>query len=206
MTATRRSRRRLGSAVCFAQVACGGLPVRDVSQSTHSYDFALAKSLIELGAAGKAVVHLEDLAVTDGFPVSQGHTLVFPRRHVASLFDLRDDERAAIWAMVGEIRSELPCVSPPRDSTSDSTTAAPPARRSCAPTSTSYRDSPETFPTRAVGCRGGVRRKRRTGHEVPAVEAPDRHRDQGLVKPCRWAGFVALCPQMNIVHYKWTCV
>lgn len=47
------------------------------------------------------------LAVTDGFPVSEGHTLVVPRRHVASLFDLREDERAAIWAMVGEIRSEL---------------------------------------------------------------------------------------------------
>ena len=47
------------------------------------------------------------LAVTDGFPVSEGHTLVVPRRHVASIFDLREDERAAIWVMVGEIRSEL---------------------------------------------------------------------------------------------------
>ena len=47
------------------------------------------------------------LAVTDGFPVAEGHTLVVPRRHVASLFDLREDEQAAIWAMVGQIRSEL---------------------------------------------------------------------------------------------------
>lgn len=47
------------------------------------------------------------LAVTDGFPVSEGHTLVVPRRHVASLFDLNEDEQAAIWAMVGDIRSEL---------------------------------------------------------------------------------------------------
>jgi len=39
--------------------------------------------------------------------VSDGHTLVLPRRHVASLYDLDHDEQRAIWAMVGEVRSEL---------------------------------------------------------------------------------------------------
>jgi diadenosine tetraphosphate (Ap4A) HIT family hydrolase len=32
------------------------------------------------------------LAFRDGFPVSAGHTLVIPRRHVASFRDLAPDE------------------------------------------------------------------------------------------------------------------
>ena len=47
------------------------------------------------------------LAVLDGFPVSPGHTLVVPRRHVARVFDLDADEHSAIWAMVAEVRSGL---------------------------------------------------------------------------------------------------
>ena len=33
------------------------------------------------------------LAVSDGFPVSEGHALVLPQRHVASLYDLEAEER-----------------------------------------------------------------------------------------------------------------
>ena len=47
------------------------------------------------------------LAFLDGFPVSQGHTLVVPRRHVASLFDLTPEEQAALWRMVAEVRAGL---------------------------------------------------------------------------------------------------
>ena len=32
------------------------------------------------------------LAFFDGFPVSPGHALIIPKRHVASYFDLTDDE------------------------------------------------------------------------------------------------------------------
>ena len=32
-------------------------------------------------------------AFFDGFPVSPGHALIIPKRHVASYFDLTDDER-----------------------------------------------------------------------------------------------------------------
>ena len=42
------------------------------------------------------------IAFKDVFPVSPGHTLIIPRRHVESYFDLtnqeREDMRAAIWA------------------------------------------------------------------------------------------------------------
>ena len=43
------------------------------------------------------------LALLDGFPVTQGHTLVIPRRHVASLFELPAEEQAAVWALVAQV-------------------------------------------------------------------------------------------------------
>ena len=38
------------------------------------------------------------LALLDGFPVTQGRTLIIPKRHVASLFELPAEEQAAVWA------------------------------------------------------------------------------------------------------------
>ena len=46
-------------------------------------------------------------AVRDGYPVAEGHTLVVPKRHVASLFDLPPDQRAALWRLVGKVRALL---------------------------------------------------------------------------------------------------
>lgn len=46
-------------------------------------------------------------AVRDAYPVSPGHTLVVPRRHVASWFDATAHEQAALLALVGEIRERL---------------------------------------------------------------------------------------------------
>lgn len=45
------------------------------------------------------------VAFPDGFPVSPGHTLVVPRRHVADLFTLDREELAAVCQLVGDIRS-----------------------------------------------------------------------------------------------------
>ena len=44
---------------------------------------------------------------SDGFPVAQGHTLIIPKRHVASLFELPDDEQAAVWRLVAQVRAVL---------------------------------------------------------------------------------------------------
>ena len=46
-------------------------------------------------------------ALPDGFPIADGHTLVVPKRHVASLFDLSKDEQAAVWALVALVRTKL---------------------------------------------------------------------------------------------------
>ena len=40
----------------------------------------------------------------DGFPVSPGHTLVTPKRHVGSFFDLTPEEREAILALIDEAK------------------------------------------------------------------------------------------------------
>ncbi len=47
------------------------------------------------------------IAFRDGFPVSRGHTLVIPRRHVATYFEATAQEQAEIWRAVSELRQTL---------------------------------------------------------------------------------------------------
>ena len=47
------------------------------------------------------------LVLHDGFPLTHGHTLVVPRRHVASLFELSAEEQAELWQLVTQVRSAL---------------------------------------------------------------------------------------------------
>jgi diadenosine tetraphosphate (Ap4A) HIT family hydrolase len=47
------------------------------------------------------------VAIRDGYPVSPGHTLVLPRRHVASWFDATPGEQRALLAAVAEVRRQL---------------------------------------------------------------------------------------------------
>ena len=55
------------------------------------------------------IILANDLAVAfrDGFPVSPGHTLVIPRRHVASFFESTEEERAALLALLDAAREGL---------------------------------------------------------------------------------------------------
>lgn len=46
-------------------------------------------------------------ALRDGFPVSEGHTLIMPRRHVRSVFELAGEEQQDVWNLVAEIRDKL---------------------------------------------------------------------------------------------------
>lgn len=47
------------------------------------------------------------VAFLDGFSLTPGHTLVLPKWHVASLFELSDEGQPALWALVGEARAPL---------------------------------------------------------------------------------------------------
>lgn len=46
-------------------------------------------------------------AIPDRYPVSQGHTLVIPRRHVRGVYDLDSGELAEVWTLVGQVRAKL---------------------------------------------------------------------------------------------------
>jgi diadenosine tetraphosphate (Ap4A) HIT family hydrolase len=47
------------------------------------------------------------VAFLDAFPVAEGHMLVAPKRHLASLFDLSGEEQAALWRLVALVRAKL---------------------------------------------------------------------------------------------------
>ena len=47
------------------------------------------------------------LAIHDSFPLSPGHTLILPKRHVASFFELHRDEQTAMLDLLAEMRQLL---------------------------------------------------------------------------------------------------
>ncbi|MFN8841462.1 MAG: HIT family protein, partial [Burkholderiales bacterium] len=47
------------------------------------------------------------IALRDAFPISPGHTLIVPRRHVGSFFEATADERAALLALLDEAKRGL---------------------------------------------------------------------------------------------------
>ena len=55
------------------------------------------------------VLHERETAfvIRDAFPVSPGHTLVIPKRHVASSFEVTDAERADLMSLLAAARDDL---------------------------------------------------------------------------------------------------
>jgi len=53
------------------------------------------------------VSDLEAFAVLDAYPVTDGHIVVIPRRHVPTVFQLPPDEQANIWIFVSRVRNLL---------------------------------------------------------------------------------------------------
>jgi diadenosine tetraphosphate (Ap4A) HIT family hydrolase len=47
------------------------------------------------------------VAIRDGYPVTDLHTLIIPRRHTATYFDLYEPERRAISQLLDQLRSEI---------------------------------------------------------------------------------------------------
>jgi diadenosine tetraphosphate (Ap4A) HIT family hydrolase len=42
----------------------------------------------------------EAFLIEDGFPVSEGHSLVIPKRHIGSFFDITEEEKAALLQLL----------------------------------------------------------------------------------------------------------
>lgn len=47
------------------------------------------------------------LVILDGFPVTQGHSLVIPKRHVATYFDLNHEEVQACHELLSRMRAKI---------------------------------------------------------------------------------------------------
>ena len=45
--------------------------------------------------------------IRDGFPISPGHTLVIPRRHVDSFFNLTEDERIDLLGLLDQAKAGI---------------------------------------------------------------------------------------------------
>jgi diadenosine tetraphosphate (Ap4A) HIT family hydrolase len=55
------------------------------------------------------IIDSNDLAVVirDGFPISSGHTLIIPKRHVGSFFEISSEERNAMLALLDKAAALL---------------------------------------------------------------------------------------------------
>jgi len=47
------------------------------------------------------------LAIYDGYPISQGHALIIPKRHASSFFELNEEEQLALLSLLTETRKIL---------------------------------------------------------------------------------------------------
>lgn len=61
----------------------------------------------QLDAARIAFADDVTLVIRDAFPVSPGHTLIIPRRHVGSFFELTAPERASMFELLTQAKVEL---------------------------------------------------------------------------------------------------
>jgi hypothetical protein len=51
--------------------------------------------------------NLVAIAVKDRYPVAEGHSLVIPRKHVSSVYDLATQEQNALWDPVRTVQERL---------------------------------------------------------------------------------------------------
>lgn len=57
----------------------------------------------------KRVVMQNEFAIVirDGYPISKGHSLIIPKRHIASFFEATEDERLALLELLDGMKIEL---------------------------------------------------------------------------------------------------
>lgn len=55
------------------------------------------------------IIDSNDLAIVirDGFPISQGHTLIIPKRHTGSFFDTSNEEKLALFELIERTKLKI---------------------------------------------------------------------------------------------------
>jgi diadenosine tetraphosphate (Ap4A) HIT family hydrolase len=61
------------------------------------------------GAIDKTILfeNATGFVVRDGFPITQGHTLIIPKQHIGSFFDISQSQRQDLFALVDLAKAEL---------------------------------------------------------------------------------------------------
>ena len=47
------------------------------------------------------------LAILDGFPISEGHSLIIPKRHVSSIFEIQKNELLGLFNLLTDVKNKL---------------------------------------------------------------------------------------------------
>jgi len=57
----------------------------------------------------KRIISQNDVAIAiyDGYPISAGHALIIPRRHIASFFDTNISERIGLLELVDDMKLQI---------------------------------------------------------------------------------------------------
>lgn len=76
---------------------------KDVVRRSHSFE----NGVCNLNSNRIIAENELCIAIRDGFPVSEGHTLIIPKRHVANYFDLTPNEIVAMQTMMKDIKCQL---------------------------------------------------------------------------------------------------
>lgn len=55
------------------------------------------------------IVHKSDLAfvMRDGFPISPGHTLIIPKRHIGSFFETTQEEKLELLTLIEQAKTNI---------------------------------------------------------------------------------------------------
>lgn len=80
------------------------------SHHTHCLTRMSTESPCPFCAIDKSRIEVENehaFWIRDGFPVSPGHSLIIPRRHLASFFDASADEREALLGLLSQAKDTL---------------------------------------------------------------------------------------------------
>lgn len=87
----------------FANENCEIYEYRHFNKTDYKKKYEIAKGCPFCNLNPKVELLSETataVAFFDGYPVSKGHTLIIPKRHVAGYFDLTTREQRALWLLV----------------------------------------------------------------------------------------------------------
>lgn len=64
--------------------------------------------IIESDSEGRILLESERaIAIRDGFPISEGHSLIIPKRHVASFFEISAEEQIELISLANQAKDQL---------------------------------------------------------------------------------------------------